>query len=273
MMKRLLFLAGLCVAAPASAQQSASLDSLVSHWLHRGVFAGWQPVNLFAGCPEVTEPQRRGIDRLLNETLSPERERHLVINWGIALDGCSDTRVENWLFSKMNQAMERGEHPWSMLHFWGALQKADSPEVRGYLRALMLDTAKSGTYRDHAGAALFARFGPEERMREYLAAFETRRLPFEMQVGQTTLLLERQPERLLREVGTRVRQNPDLAEQGAFTLLVESAHRYATLRSRRTLAQQIAAGLQRHPKSGRQLERLESAMVHLVERCASSGCP
>lgn len=246
-----------------SQQQEPSADSLVAYWLRRGALGNWSPGQLFHGCPNLANWQQRGIQLLLNAELSREREDQLAISWGNALSECADPRVENWLFVRVNRAMERGEHPWMLLSYWDALKDADSPGVRAYLRDLMLDTSKPETYRDHAAGALFSRFGPDERMREYLAAFETRRMPFETQVGQTTILLQREPERLLREVGRRVRENPDLAEQAAFTLIVESANRYATPGSRRALAAELQEGIRCHPKTGRQLERANAAIVHL----------
>jgi hypothetical protein len=265
MIKLVVVLVALAAAPyPAIAQQAPpSADSLVAYWLRRGALANWTPAQLLTGCPNLAAWQKRGIDMLLTAELSRERTKDLVMSWGIALEGCRDERVEAWLFRQVNAAMERGEHPWSMMAYWGALSRADSPGVRAYLRTLMLDTAKAEAYRDEAASALFTRFAPEERLREYLAAFETRRMPFEMQVGQTTLLLQQQPERLLRELGTRLRENPDLAEQGAFTLVVESVHRYASPSSRRQFAAAIQEGLRRHPKSGRQLERLLASIEHL----------
>jgi hypothetical protein len=254
----------LVAACPVAAQQTPpSADSLVDYWIQRGARANWNPAQLFTGCPDLAPWQKRGIDLLLNAELSRERSRHLAISWGIALSRCRDVRVETWLFRQVDAAIERGEHPWSMMSYWDALTRAESPGVRAYLRDLMLDTTRGDEYRGSASGALFARFGPEERLREYLAAFETRRMPFEMQVGETTLLLEHQPERLLRELAARVRENPDLADQGAFTQVVESVHRYASRNSRRALAAGLQEGLRRHPKSGRQLERLQADIEHL----------
>jgi hypothetical protein len=266
-----LFLAAVS-ASGAQAQQAPSPDSLVDYWLRRGSRANWQPHLLFAGCPNLAEWQERGIGLVLAADLSPERANDLARVWATALGSCGSERVERWYFGRMNQSIARGESTAAMLTFWTALGNADSPRVREYLWTLMLDPAKPEEHRASAGASLFVRMGPQERLREYLRAFETLRMPFEVAVGTTTILLEHDADALLREVGERVRVNPALADQAAFTQIAESSDRYTGLAARRALGEALRDGLRRSPLSGRQQSRLELAAAFLMRPRAGDPC-
>ncbi|HEX2210265.1 MAG TPA: hypothetical protein VHG93_21490 [Longimicrobium sp.] len=239
------------------------MDSLVAHWLHRGAVSNWQPHLLLEGCPRLAPWQRRGLDRLLAANLSRQRVSDLALAWAVPLGTCNDERVEQWYIGQLDAAVRRGDAPDARLEFWIALQQSDSPRIRDYLRSLMLDAAKPEGWRHNAGAALFAPLNEQERMREYLAAFETRRLPFNVAVAQTELLLRRQPEALLRSVAARVRINAALADQTAFTHIVESSGRYASPSSRRALGQALREGMRRSATGGRQRIRLEQAAAWL----------
>ena len=157
------------------AQGSPSPDSLVAHWLKYGAVSNWQPHHLFTGCPRLEEWQKRGIEFLLTANLSAVRESDLARAWMVPLQSCESTRLEKWYFDRTNAAVQRGDPEGNLLTFWIALGHGDSPGIRQYLRSLMLDVTTPERYRSSAGAALFTRFGPEEQLREYLSAFETRR--------------------------------------------------------------------------------------------------
>ncbi|HEU0302819.1 MAG TPA: hypothetical protein VFR37_25380 [Longimicrobium sp.] len=271
MFKRIGFIVFLVSLAPRLAAQPdpPHLDSLMAHWLKHGVSSGWQPYRLLTGCTNLADWQERGIKLLLRAELSPERRNDLARAWGAALRRCRNAHVEDWFFHHVNAAMESGEHVYGLHTFWWALENADSPGIREYLRNLMLDVSRSESYRVAAGGALFTRFGPEEQMREYLSAFETGKMPFGTAMAQTELLLQRDAERLLREVGQRVRQNPQLADQWAFSTIVQSWDRFASTAARRQLGEDLQAGLRRTPTAGQQRERLE----RLVEALWSEPPP
>lgn len=258
-----LFLAGVST-SPARAQQAASPDSLVDHWLRRGALGNWQPHHLFTGCPGLAAWQERGIRLILAAELAPGREDDLALAWISPLAHCGDARLERWYFERMDQAIARGRSAAELLSFWTALDRADSPRIREYLWALMLDPGRPEEHRVSAGVALFTRFGPEERLREYLHVFDTLRMPFGIAVGTTTILLQHDAEALLREVGERVRRDPALADQTAFTQIVESSDRYASLAVRRALGEALWDGLRGSPLSGRQRARLELAADFLM---------
>jgi hypothetical protein len=253
-------------ATVAEAQQKQPVDSLVTHWIEHGPSASWQPHKLFTDCPRLQEWQNRGVTRLLTASLSPERTRHLAMSWMIPLKGCQDPRLEQWYFKQINAAIERGEPAGKLFEFWSAMRHGDSPRMRDYLRNLMLDNSKPDSYRNSAGVALFVRFGPEERLREYLRAFETRRMPFEVSVGQTELLLKHNADGLLREVGNRVRSSPALADQLAFTGIVEGSPRYASLGARRSLGEALEAGLTRPGLTDKQRNRIEGSAQFLKQQ-------
>jgi hypothetical protein len=240
-------LLAVCSVSKAAAQQDPSPDSLVAYWLKQGNRANWSPANLFVGCPALQDWQRRGIDLLMVAAadLSPERTREFAITMSGALR-CNDPRLNQWYFDRVDAAMRRGDDPHVVLglEYWTALANADSPGLRAYLRTIMLDASKSEAWRSLAGGKLLLKLEPEERLREYLDLFETRQAPFNVYVGITELLLKHDADRLLREVGARVRQRPVLAEQPAFTMIAESSDRFATLAARRGLASDLEAGLQ-----------------------------
>jgi hypothetical protein len=258
-----LLLAGASLSA-AEAQQTPSADSLVPYWIERGALANWQPHLLFAGCPNLQDWQKRGIELLLAANLSLERTNDLALAWMIPLRGCNSTQLEQWYFKHLDAAIQQGEPEGKMLKFWTAMRHGDSPAIRDYLRNLMLDVSRPEAYRNSAGVALFVRFGPEERLREYLRAFETRRMPFEISVGQTAALLKHNADRLLGEVGRRVRLNPELADQLAFTGVVESSSRYASAAARRNLGEALRAGLKRPGLSASQRSRLDGSVQFLM---------
>ena len=248
----------------SEAQQTASVDSLVTHWITRGALSNWQPHLLFQGCPQLQEWQKRGIDRLLAADLSPERTTDLALVWMIPLHDCHDARLEQWYFRRIDAAMQRGDSEGKMLTFWTAMRYGDSPAIRDYLRNLMQDARKAESYRNAAGVALFVRFGREGRLREYLRSFETRRMPFEVSVGQTAALLEQDADGLLREIGNRIRVNPRLADQLAFTGIVESSPRHASPAARRRLGEALQAGLNRSGLTPNQRNRLEGTAQQLM---------
>jgi hypothetical protein len=253
-------------AAEAEAQQEQPVDSLVTHWIEHGPSANWQPHELFTGCPRLQEWQNRGIARLLTASLSPERTRHLAMSWSIPLKGCQDPRLEQWYFKHINAAIERREPAGTLFEFWSAMRHGDSPRIREYLGNIMLDKSKPESYRNSAGVALFVRFGPEERLSEYLRAFDTRRMPFEISVGQTELLLKHNADRLLQEVGNRVGSNPELADQLAFTGIVEGSPRYASQGARHRLGGALEAGLTRPGLTEKQRHRLEGSVRFLKQQ-------
>lgn len=258
-----LLLVGLSASGTA-AQQNSSPDSLLAYWLRRGALANWQPFHLYRGCPNLDEWQRRGIEKLMAADLSLERTRDLAGAWMFPLKDCNDPRLEQWYFKHVDALIRQGNPQGRLLTFWTALRHGDSPRIRDYLRNLMLDTSKPEEYRNEAGGALFSRLGPEEYFQEYLSAFETRSMPFEMQVGQTTMLLERNGEQLLREVGKRVQLNPALADQGAFAQIVEASDRYVSAAARRSLGEALQEGLRRRGSSGNQRSRLEGHAQFLM---------
>jgi hypothetical protein len=248
------------------AQGSPSPDSLVAHWLKYGAVSNWQPHHLFTGCPRLEEWQKRGIDLLLTADLSAERTGDLARAWMFPLQNCQSARLEKWYFDRTNAAIQRGDPNGNLLTFWIALREGDSPGIRQYLRNIMLDVTTPERYRSSAGAALFNRFGPEDRLREYLSAFETRRMPFEISVGETATLLKADADRLLREVGSRVRSNPELADQLAFTGIVESSPRYASPSARRSLGEALEAGLSRPGLTDKQRNCLEGSARFLKQQ-------
>jgi hypothetical protein len=260
-----LLLAGASASA-TQAQGNRSADSLVTHWIKRGALADWQPHLLFAGCPNLQDWQRRGVELLLAADLTPERTSDLALAWMIPLRECHSAPLEQWYFEHIDAAIQRGESEGKMLRFWTAMRHGDSPAIRDYLRNLMVDVGRSESYRNAAGVALFVRFTPEERLRQYLRAFETRRMPFEISVGQTAALLEQDADGLLREVGTRVRLNPAFADQLAFTGIVESSPKHASLEARRNLGEALQAGLNRPGLTARQRSRLEGSARFLMQR-------
>ena len=153
-----------------------------------------------------------------------------------------------------------------MTHYWWALERADSPAIRQFLRDMMLNPNKPPQYRDMAGITLFIRFGAEERLQEYLKAFETKRMPFEIATGQTDAVGKSDPDRLLREVGNRVRANPDLANQDACRQVVQSVSRKASREGRRELGNAIRDGLSRRPSlSAKERNELELSANFLTE--------
>jgi hypothetical protein len=246
------------------AQGDPSADSLVAYWIKRGALANWQPHLLFAGCPDLKDWQKGGIELLLAAELSPERTGDLALAWMIPLRGCHSPRLEQWYFEHIDAAIQRGEPEGRMLKFWTAIRHGDSPGIRDYLRDLMLDVSRPESYRNSAGVALFVRFGPEERLREYLRAFETRRMPFEISVGQTEALLKQDADGLLGQVGQLVRLNPELADQLAFTGIVESSDRHASAAARRNLGEALRAGLNRPGLTARQRSRLDGSVQFLM---------
>jgi hypothetical protein len=245
-------------ASAAPAQGNPSADTLIANWLRQGAFGNWQPHTLFTGCPALAGWQRRGIDLLLSAELSRQRADELALAWIPALRNCNSPRVEQWYFGQVDAAMRRGDAPEGLLNLWTALASADSPRIRDYLQTLMLNPGKPEPYRTHAGWALFERFGPQERVDGFLEAFETRRMPFRTAVAVTSVLLRENPDGLLRVVGDRVRANPALADQTAFTMIAESSARYASAASRRALGQALNAGLRRSTLTGRQRTRLQN---------------
>lgn len=68
------------------------------------------------------------------------------------------------------------------------------------------------------------------------------RLPEEMSSGQTDILLHQDPEGLLREVAQLVAINPALADQSAFTSIVESFVRFVSPEARRALGGRCKPG-------------------------------
>lgn len=252
----------------ALAQREPSADSLVAYWLKRGALANWQPHELFAGCPNLRTWQTRGIELLLKAKLTPERERDLAGAWAPVLRTCHDQRVENWYFERLEAAAGRGDPEGITLKYWMALQDADSPAIREFLRGMMLSPSRPLVYRNTAGSAFFVRLGPADRLREYLSAFETGRLPDEVAWGQTDVVGKQDPDRLAHEVGTRVRANPELADQAAFSQLVQSVGRKMTPTGRSELKNAIKAGLARPGLSARaraELERSEQILTHTAD--------
>jgi hypothetical protein len=173
----------------SAAQRERSPDSHVSGWLERGAVTNWSPSRLYLGCPELEAWQRRGIDLLFAAPLSAERTRDFAIAMTGALH-CNDTRLNQWYFDRIDAAMVRSIDPASAIVFWNALEEADSPGIRMYLRGIMLDATKPESYRSLAGGKLFGKFSKQERLREYLALFETRQMPREVAVGITWLILQ-----------------------------------------------------------------------------------
>lgn len=226
----------------AHAQNEPPVDSLVTQFIERGTLSSWGPYQLFIGCPGLKDWQERGFHRLASANLSSQRTNDLAGAWAFALRDCNDRRLEQWYFEHLNAAIRRGEGEW-MYRFWVALSIADSPQIRDYLRGLMLDVSMPMGDRDGAGVTLFKRFGTAERLQEYLRAFKTMRLPEEMAAGQTDILLKLDPEGLLREVARLVAVDPALAEQLAFTAIAESSARFASAEARRGLGEALQAGL------------------------------
>jgi ribosomal protein S7 len=259
-----LLLAAASVSA-AEAQRAPSADSLVAHWLVRGTLADWQPHLLFTGCPNLQGWQKRGVEFLLRADLTPERRSDLARAWMIPLRECHDARVEEWYFDHINQAGRHRVPEGSMLSFWKAMQYADSPSIRRFLRDLMLDVGKPEDYRNVAGATLFGRLAPEERLQEYLRAFETTHMPNELAWGQTDELGKRDPERLFREVGSRVRVNPQLAEQAAFRQLVQSVSPRASPAARQGLSEDLRAGLNKPGLTATQRDEIEGNARSLAQ--------
>ncbi|HSD31005.1 MAG TPA: hypothetical protein VLB49_03780 [Gemmatimonadales bacterium] len=228
----------------AQAQREPPVDSLIANFIERGTLSSWGPYQLFIGCPALKDWQERGFRQLASADLSWQRTNELAGAWAGALRDCSDRRLEQWYFEHLNAAIRRGEGE-RMYRFWVALSIADSPPIRDYLRGVMLDVSMPESGRNGAGTVLFERFGEEERLREYLRAFETMRLPSEVAWGQTDILLKKDPDRLLREVGRLVSANPALGEQTAFTSVVESSVRFASAEARRGLGEALESGLER----------------------------
>lgn len=245
-------------------EQPQSPDSLVAHWLERGAVAGWQPRQLLRDCPNLSQWQQRGVTLILAAELTKERRDDLAITWASPLARCRLPWLEQWYIQQVEDAIRTGEHPWGLLAVRTALNGADSPTIRDYFWNLMVDTTKPQEHRNAAGASYFYRFAGEERLREYLRAFETRRMPFDTYVGVTELLLREDAETLMREVGRRVRERPELADQGAFTQIVESSDRHASRSVRRELAEALRVGLRNRPVAGRQRERLDAAAEFLA---------
>jgi hypothetical protein len=151
----------------AEAQREPPVDSLVTQFIERGTLSSWGPYQLFTGCPGLKDWQERGFRRLASANLSSQRTNDLAGAWAFALRDCNDRRLEQWYFEHLNAAIRRGEGE-RMYRFWVALSIADSPQIRDYLRGLMLDLSMPMGDRDGAGVTLFKRFGTAERLQEYL---------------------------------------------------------------------------------------------------------
>jgi hypothetical protein len=255
----------LVVFSSSARAQGERGDSLVTHFLERGILSGWSPARLFAGCPNLEEWQERGIRRLLAASVTNERVNDLARSWSHPLQNCNDPRLEDWFATQLDAAIARGE--WGhMLALRTAIYEADTPRLREYLRNQMLDSRLPEAARSTAGVFYFMRFEPEEFLREFLSAFETMRMPDRVAWGQTDRLLDRKPDRLLMEVGRLVRGNPGLADQTAFTQIVESSRGRATEAARRSLGSALREGLDRAGGSisGRRRDRLEAAAQFLT---------
>lgn len=236
----LVLVAGSASAAPA--QQEPPVDSLIAHWIDQGSLARWTPANLFEGCPDLAEWQQRGIRRVLELDLTVERTSDLGFSWAFPLRECRDPRLEQWYFGRLDEAVARGD--WSRMDGLRAgVDLADSPRIRAYLRNLMLNMSLPADVRNTAGVFYFEKLGPGEYRREFLRAFETLRLPWERGWAMAYKLLRQDPDRLLREVAPLVRANPALANQSAFSEIVQAGYDLASDEARTELADALEAGL------------------------------
>lgn len=248
---------------PAAAQQEPSADSLVAHWLKHGVAGGWGPGHLLLGCPNLKPWQQRGIELVLAADLDEDLRKDLARRWAGALR-CQDPRVEQWFFDQVNRDIQSGKTVDAMLVIWGAIDRGDSPRTREFLWNLMLDPSVPESQRGAAGGVLFTKFGPEERLREFLRVFETGRMPSGVFNSQPWMLLKQDANRLLREVSQRVRTNPELADQPAFTAIAESSVRFATPAARRALGEALREGLGRSGIAGVRRTRLDETVDFLI---------
>jgi len=242
--------------------QAPSADSLVAYWVERGPSGSWSPGQLYVGCPALKPWQQRGTELLMTTTLSRERRKDLALAWSGALQTCRDSRLERWYVEQVTAEIRQGESVDGMLAWWTALNRADSPGLRTFLRNLMVDLTLSEPYRNAAASALFAKLDLAESLREYLAGFEATQLPFEAAVGTTWRILKLDAETLLSEVGARVRDRPELADQLAFTAIVESAERFATATARDRLARALEEGLAKPGLS----ENLRTRLLQAIRR-------
>ena len=250
----------------AVAQQEPAVDSLITRWVDRGPFAGWSPGNLFEGCPDLAEWQERGIRRVLALDLTIERADDTALALVMPLRECNDPRLEQWFFDHLDEAIERGN--WRRMGgLWMGIEFADSPHIREYLRNLMLDTTLPEGVQGRASGMYFEKLNPAEVRSEFLRAFETGRLPW----GAWFLadrLLKQDPDRLLREVAPLVRANAALANQSAFSQIVQVGYHLASDQARRELGDALEAGLNAAgvgmPDSVR--ERLRSTVRDLKQR-------
>lgn len=224
--------------------QQPSPDSLVELFISKGALSPWLPYELFSGCPDLEPWQETGFEMLSSKALSRRRLNDLALAWMFPLEGCSDSRLEEWYFRNIREAAGRGESTNLLLDFWQALAHADSPAIRDFLRGLMLDSGAPADIRGDAGATLFRRFGSLERRREYLDAFATGQLPAGVAGFQTVTLLREDSRAVLSDIGSLIRGNPALMEQPAFAQAISWTLRSADEGTRRALADDIEAALQ-----------------------------
>ena len=258
----LLMMAGL--ATTALGQGRAEVDSLIADFVEVGYRSSWTPSSLFTGCPRLEEWQEYGFRRLASMQLSARRESDVAISWTQPLRDCGDRRLEQWYFDHFDASIRRGD--WELKHsIRQALRIADSPAIREYLWNLMIDSSLAEDLRYTAGALYFPRLAPDEKLREFLRGFEANRLPVRIDWSQATVLLQLNAPALMDGMGQVVRSNPALANQAAFSQVVQSSHKYADQRDRDRLAEALEAGLAAAPGRVTDPERglLEAAARHL----------
>jgi hypothetical protein len=248
----------------ARSQTYAEVDSLIAHFIEVRYRSSWLPSDLFRGCPQLTATQEYGFRRLAAIELSRQRENDVARTWMHALRDCGDARLEQWYFDRFDAAL-RGGYSGHMHAIRIAFSIADSPRIREYLWNRMIDTSLPENERGTAGGLYFMRFAPEERVREYLRAFEIERLPYSMAWGVPAILMrDGHAPALMEGMGRLVRANPALANQPGFNQVVQTAD-YADQSARHRLAQALEAGLTAAPGSvtPEQRRRLDASIAHL----------
>ena len=262
----LMFVATAVTGAAAQAQPTLDLDLdiAVSEFLEKGLRSSWQPNLLFRGCPELAQWQEEGFRMLASANLSNERTGDLALIWSRPLRECNDGRLEQWYFDRLDAAIQRGE--WGRtLNLRTPIYKNDTPRIREYFRAQMLNTSLPDDVRNTSGSVYFEKLGRDEFMVEFLRAFETAALPWQLSWGQATRLLEQDADRLLLEVAKVLQRDPRLADQTAFAMIVEGSRRHASERARSALADALAMALEREASAidSRLRARLENN-VHFL---------
>lgn len=249
----------------ATAQVAPSADSLVAHFIKRGIHGNWSPHQLLKGCPDLVEWQQRGIDLLVAADLTEERAADLALSWMFVLT-CRNSKVEQWYFERINAEIAKGGESRHMLRYWQAMEHGDSPAIREYLWNLMVNVQLPEHIRSSAGSSLFMRFGPEERRQQYLRAFDAKLFPMWLAYGQSEIAFRHDPDGFLRLIGDRIRQNPRLTDQPAFQQIVVSCDRYASDDALRGFADALRAAAKWPGLNAREREQFEETAFYVTHR-------